>query len=264
MPEEKRSGQQPIVAVQGTSSGQSACVRVSPPDGTARDRLRHALHVVLVSGHKTCDRKRSTEMAKCLMLDVDGVLIDGRPTDGQRWDKELEQDLGVPSEALINAFFKSQWAEIVVGRKDLLPALGSVLERIAPQVKPQELVDYWFKMDSRIVDDVLADCRAARCQGIPIYLATNQEHMRVEHLRRTLALSEEVDGILYSAQAGFRKPQAEFFAYAAQATGCQPHDLLLVDDTVANVKAARHEGWEAVHWDGSETLSMILDRCIRR
>ena len=31
--------------------------------------------------------------AKCLMLDVDGVLVDGRPVDGLRWDHDLQEHI---------------------------------------------------------------------------------------------------------------------------------------------------------------------------
>jgi hypothetical protein len=31
---------------------------------------------------------------KALMVDVDGVLVDGRPEDGRHWTTSLEEDLG--------------------------------------------------------------------------------------------------------------------------------------------------------------------------
>lgn len=194
------------------------------------------------------------------MLDVDGVLVDGRPLDGLRWDHRLSEDMGISSEVLGRLFFARDWDEIVIGKKDFLQALSAFLKRNAKAAKAEDLVDYWFEMDSRIVETVLADCRAARQLGIPIYLTTNQEHMRANYLMETLGLGDEVDGIIYSAQAGCKKPQPEFFVYAARAIGYQPHELLLVDDTTANVEGARKAGWRAVHWDGTERLSAILSR----
>lgn len=201
-------------------------------------------------------------MVKCLMLDVDGVLVTGRPADGLRWDHRLFEDIGLPSDILGREFFALDWDDIVTGRKDLLPTLSGALRAIGTQVSAEDLVHYWFDMDSRIEETVLADCRAARRQGLPIYLATNQEHMRASYLMQTMKLSQEVDGIVYSAQAGCRKPQPEFFAYAAEVSGFAPQDLLLIDDTGANVETARKAGWQAVHWTGDETLSSILHRCI--
>ncbi len=196
--------------------------------------------------------------AKCLMLDVDGVLIDGRPSDGLRWDSSLADDLGLSSETLGRDFFQADWKEIVVGKKELLPTLDLVLKRIAPNISAEELVTYWFEMDSRVVQSVLSDIRAAKGNGLPIYLATNQEHLRANYLMQTLKLNEEVDGIIYSALTGYQKPQLEFFNYAEMATGYRPEDLLLIDDTIANIDAARASGWMAEHWDGSVRLSEFL------
>lgn len=197
-------------------------------------------------------------MAQCLMLDVDGVLVTGRPQDGLRWDHGLQDDLGISQELLGQAFFARSWDRIVLGELGLLPALAEVLRDIAPSVPAEDLVDYWFRMDSRIAEDVLADCRAARRAGLAIYLTTNQEHLRAAYLMDRMGLAEEVDGIVYSAQFGARKPQPRFFAQAARAVGAAPEDLLLVDDSPTNVAAARRAGWRAAHWDGSRPLSAIL------
>jgi putative hydrolase of the HAD superfamily len=201
-------------------------------------------------------------MVVCLMLDVDGVLVDGRPSDGLRWDHDLRQDMAIPTDALAEEFFKTEWNDIVIGKKALLPTLANALKRIAPVVQAEDLIAYWFEMDSRIVEPVLADIRAARRDGIPVYLTTNQEHMRAAYLMTSMGLSDEVDGIIYSAKAGSKKPQPEFFRFAGKFTGRQPHELLLVDDAIPNVRAAQSEGWNAVHWDGTEDLHTILRRSI--
>ncbi len=201
-------------------------------------------------------------MLKCLMLDVDGVLVHGRPRDGLRWDNDLLEDMGVSSKALVDEFFKRDWNDIVIGQKDLLPSLSAVLKRIAPSVEAEDLIAYWFRMDSRIVKAVLTDVRKARQQGVPVYLATNQEHLRATYLMRTLGLCDEVDGIVYSAKAGSKKPQIEFYSFAERETGRQPNEILLVDDTLQNIEAAQSAGWEAVLWDGTDELSAILQRSI--
>jgi len=224
--------------------------------------LLHGLIMIDNSASNILGVSNAIMKAKCLMLDVDGVLIDGRPKDGLRWDSGLANDLGLTSEALVQNFFQAEWREIVVGRKALLPTLESVLKRIAPNISAEELVAYWFEMDSRVVQTVLSDIRTAKGNGLLIYLATNQEHLRANYLMQTLKLNEEVDGIIYSALAGYQKPHPEFFSYAEMKTGHQPEELLLIDDTSANIDAARASGWMAEHWDGSETLSEILPRYV--
>ncbi len=197
------------------------------------------------------------------MLDVEGVLVDGRPDDGRTWTFSLESDLGIAPEILFNEFFAIHWEKVVVGESDLMDALSESLAKASIPVKAEDLVTYWFEMDSRVVRSVLDDCKVAKQQGIPLYLATNQEHNRASYLMETMGLNSVVNGIVYSAQAGCQKPQSEFFAFASRAVGFRPSELLLVDDTVANVEGARKAGWEAAHWDGSERLAEILRRSIR-
>ncbi|MEM0947323.1 MAG: HAD-IA family hydrolase [Pseudomonadota bacterium] len=223
------------------------------------------LQSATLTGDKWLDlvvSRKGALMLKCLMLDVDGVLVDGRPRDGLRWDIDLSKDMGVSAKALVDEFFKRDWKDIVIGKKDMRPALSAVLKRIAPSVEAEDLIAYWFQMDSRIVEPVLSDVRKARQQGLPVYLATNQEHLRATYLMQTMGLRHEVDGIVYSAKAGSRKPQIEFYCFAERETGRQPHEMLLVDDTLPNVEAAQSAGWEAVLWDGTDELSAILKRSI--
>lgn len=198
------------------------------------------------------------------MLDVDGVLVSGRPSDGQKWTHELFDDLGINPELLVKEFFTHNWQDVVTGKQDLRPVLEKSLNRLGTNVSVEELISYWFKMDSRIIQQVLGDCRVARKDGHQIYLTTNQDHRRARYLMREMGLENEVDGIAYSAEAGFQKPSPLFYSYAADKTGRPPNEMLLVDDTLANISGAVHAGWEAVHWDGNMGLLDILQRYIGR
>ena len=105
----------------------------------------------------------------------------------------------------------------------------------------------------------LADFRRL---GVRIFLATNQEHLRAVHLMDTLGLAASVDGILYSAALGHRKPSAPFFQLAAERAGALSRDIVFVDDSLDNVRAARTAGWTAIHWTGGadfrETVGPLI------
>ena len=137
----------------------------------------------------------------------------------------------------------------------LVPALA----RIAPGVPPQTLVDYWFENNFRIDESIRSAIRHYRSAGVRVFLCTNQEHLRAAYLMTTLELSADVDGILYSAELGDRKPGAAFFRLAAKRAGAQPRDIAFVDDAAANVEAARKAGWTAVQWTGSGNFRETID-----
>src|SRR5688572_26257875 len=99
-----------------------------------------------------------------LLLDVDGVLVDGRP-DGRQLFADLEQDLGVSLPLLQREFFVPRWPDIVTGKKPLLPELAEILKRIAPAVSAETLLDYWLRHDSRIDERLLAAVARRRSNG---------------------------------------------------------------------------------------------------
>ncbi len=200
-------------------------------------------------------------MARCLMLDVDGVVVNGRPEDGLSWATDIERDLGIAPERLQAVFFAPYWIDIVTGRRQLLDVLEACLPELSPFLGPQEFVDYWLERDSGVNETVLAACDVLRGRGMRIFLATNQEHVRARHLMDRLALGNHVDGMIYSAQVAARKPERAFFDAAERHSGARPEDLVLVDDSRANIDAALEAGWAAVHWqDGSSLLSVLEHR----
>lgn len=67
---------------------------------------------------------------KALMLDVDGVLVDGRPEDGRHWQTSLEKDLGFTADKLHEHFFTPHRDNIVVGRAGLIEHLTTALQEI--------------------------------------------------------------------------------------------------------------------------------------
>ncbi|MFC3704918.1 HAD family hydrolase [Devosia honganensis] len=189
-----------------------------------------------------------------ILVDIDGVLVSGRPQDGAHLFTDLERDLGIPLARLQSEFFALRWPAIVTGRKPLLPELTEVLATLAPAVSAETLIDYWFRNDSRIDRSVLAAIVALRRQGRRVYLATNQEHMRATYLMKEMGLERHVDGMFYSAAIGYRKPDEEFYRYVAAAVETPPKRTVLIDDTEANVMAARAFGWQAVHWSAGMDL----------
>jgi len=197
---------------------------------------------------------------KALMIDVDGVIVDGRPADGRHWAAELDTDLGISLVSLQNALFKPHWGRIVTGQADLYDCLMRVLPEIAPHVTPDRLLSYWFEHDARLNHRLLQDLATLRTKGMQAFLATNQEHARAQYLMATLGLAAHVDGCFYSAEIGHRKPQPRFFQIVALRVGLPPGNLLLIDDAEDNVSAARAEGWHAARWTADQGLTQILTK----
>jgi putative hydrolase of the HAD superfamily len=63
----------------------------------------------------------------------------------------------------------------------------------------------------------------------------------------------------YAADLGCGKPDPAFFAQVARRTGLAPAEMLLIDDKLENVEAARAAGWGGLHWTGERRLADLLD-----
>lgn len=57
------------------------------------------------------------------------------------------------------------------------------------------------------------------------------------------------DAIVDSSKIGMIKPEAKLFSYAAEQAGVPSNELLLIDDTQANLVAAEKHGWHVVWFD---------------
>lgn len=200
---------------------------------------------------------------KALMVDVDGVLVDGRPEDGLHWNTSVEEDFGFTSDTLHQQFFAPYWEPIVLGRAGLMEHLTMALQKIAPHVSPAKFVSYWFERDSRLVAPLLTALAVARSSGVRVYLATNQEHLRATYLMETLGLVEHVDGIFYSARLGAKKPDPEFFARVQAAVGLSGEEMLLIDDTRENIEAALNAGWLGLHWTKHSSPDLVASRLVQ-
>ncbi len=192
-----------------------------------------------------------------LMLDVDGVLVTGR-LDGGAWSDRLEAELGISKVALQDVFFRKHWAKIIVGQTDMMPLLQAALDEIGSRVDAAELRDYWFRHDATINRVMLREIEEIRASGVPVWLATNQEHHRASFLLNDLGLAAHVDGAVWSAKVGAKKPDAAFFAAATAKVGHPTESYVFVDDQLQNVEAARAFGWQAHQLKSGQSLRALF------
>ncbi|HBF31524.1 HAD-IA family hydrolase [Rhizobium sp.] len=193
-----------------------------------------------------------------LMVDVDGVLVHGRPQDGLPFGTFLERDLGVSIDQLRHEFFEKCWFDVVTGKLPMRPALEAALSRIAPDVRVETLIRYWFEHDSRLDQALISELQEQKQRGVRIYLATNQEHERAAYLMETLGLDNVASGIFYSAALGCRKPSENFYRKATEQSGVHARDIMFIDDMVENIEAARAFGWQATQWASGMSLQDVL------
>ncbi len=189
-----------------------------------------------------------------LLIDVDGVVVTTKP----HWSADLQRDFGFDKSALREHFFAPFWPDIVTGRDDLLPRLAQALKAMNSNVKASDLRDYWFGKDARLIQDMLDWIAKRRQAGHRVMLATNQDHSRAMYLMNNVGLAAHCDGIYHSAALGVAKPNPLFFNHISEHENREASDLILIDDTLQNVTAARAAGWQAYHFTGVAQLTTAM------
>ena len=99
--------------------------------------------------------------------------------------------------------------------------------------------------------------RAARAHGIRTGLVSNS--WGVDRYDRVL-LAELFDGVVISAEVGYRKPAPEIYALGARSVGLDPGACVYVDDLPGNLKPARELGMTTLHHrDAPTTIAALSD-----
>ncbi len=195
-----------------------------------------------------------------VLCDIDGVLRHWPAADA------LESSHGLPVGALAAAAFAparlqpaitgvitdEQWRAAVTA--DLAAAGGSA-------DRAQAAVAAWSALLPRVDQGVVALLTRARAL-VSVALVSNAT-TRLEWDLDRQGLAGLADAVVNTARIGVAKPDPRVYAIAAARVGAPPHRCLFVDDTPANVTAAREAGMTALHYrrldDLRATLSPLLD-----
>ncbi|WP_326822572.1 HAD family hydrolase [Streptosporangium sp. NBC_01756] len=111
-----------------------------------------------------------------------------------------------------------------------------------------------FHPDQAVLDEL------RRHRGsLTLTVFTNNGPLEEEALPRLHP--EAFDGfehLLFSHRLRHRKPEPAAFAAATDRLGAAAHEVVFIDDSPANVDAARAFGWTAFHFRGPETVTQAL------
>lgn len=187
-----------------------------------------------------------------ILCDLDGVL--------RHWPDmtDLELAHGVPAGALAAAAFAPhRLLPAITGRctdEDWRAAIAADL-RVHTD-RAADLVAAW-SAGGGTVDEEVAEVLATARQHVPVVLVTNAT-TRLESDVDELGLARHVDAIVNSARIGAAKPEPAIYLAAAVAAGVPPERCLFVDDSAANVAAARALGMTGHHFTGVREFRALL------
>jgi len=196
-----------------------------------------------------------TSKPAVLFVDLDGVL--------RRWgngDAAIEVRCGLPNGSLTRVAFSPEFLTPAitgtVSDEMWRRQVAAELQRRHPRSMAHAAVAQWSASPGELephVLDVLSRCR----NDIRLILATNATSRLGADLR-ALGLEQRFDAVANSSSLGVAKPNAAYFDAALSVAGVRASDALFVDDSPANVMAARQTGMNAHHFTDHAALTAFL------
>jgi putative hydrolase of the HAD superfamily len=196
---------------------------------------------------------------KAILCDIDGVLRHWPPT------HTLDLAHGLPPGTFAAAAFAPErLTPAITGqitddqwRTDTETALAAACGSTATA---RTVVTAWTNLVPDLDTEILAMLRTAR-RTLPVALVSNAT-TRLEHDLTEQGLGDFLNPLVNTARIGYAKPHPRVYITAAQRVGTPIHQCLFVDDTAANVEAARGLGMPAIHYrrpaDLYEALAHLL------
>ncbi len=90
---------------------------------------------------------------------------------------------------------------------------------------------------------VVGFLRSLRAQGVQVACVTNDSAVWANKLRHRHSLDGLIDPWVISGSVGVRKPDAPIYEVLRRVTQLAPHDILMVDDSLDNLDAAKVLGF---------------------
>lgn len=125
--------------------------------------------------------------------------------------------------------------------------LGTLGERLEPIAATAELLDGLF-------------ARREAGEALRLYYLSNMPAPYARAVERRHGFMRRFDGGVFSGDVKFIKPDREIYELLAVRHALEPAETVFIDDSAANVEAARAFGWQAIHCTHPAALAAQLAR----
>lgn len=175
---------------------------------------------------------------KVILFDLDGVTVNREKYFSQR----LADDYNISSEEIMK-FFKNEFQTCSLGKADLKTELKKYVKTWQWEKSIEELMDYWFKSESNLNNELLQEILKTRERGIICGLISNNETYRKKYLLDSLLLKNYFDKFYFSCELGQAKPTEEFWqSILASLPNMKKENIFIWDDEQKVINAAQEFG----------------------
>lgn len=140
-------------------------------------------------------------------------------------------------------------ARAIAARAELYPDHADAL---------RHYVERWPETIRGIFDDTVAIVDELRQAGFPMYVLSNWAVETWAMVSHEFDFLRHFDDVVISGHVGLAKPDRRIFELARDRFGVEPARTMFVDDSAANVAAARELGFQAIRHETAAQLRREL------
>lgn len=185
-------------------------------------------------------------MLKCVIFDLDGVLVSTDEYHYQAW-KQLAQELQIPFDRHDNLRLRG------VSRMDSLNIVLEKSSKTYSQDEKKAMADkkngiYKGLLKNLTPDDSLPAAKESLIwlHSKEILTAVGSSSCNAGNILHRIGLDAYLDTVITGLDITHSKPHPEVFAKAAQASGCLPEECLVVEDADSGVAAGKAAGMKVL------------------
>jgi beta-phosphoglucomutase len=198
---------------------------------------------------------------KACLFDMDGVIVDTAKYHFLAWSR-LAESLGVPFTEEQNEQLKG------VSRVDSLEkilAWGNIQLNNAKKLELMELKNKWYLdfvatvTPQEMLPGTLDLLKSLKANGIKIGLGSSSKNSIL--ILEKLDIMSYFDTIVDGNKITLSKPNPEVFLRGAQELGCKPSEIIVFEDALSGVEAAKLGGFYCIGIGSAEVLTQA-DRVV--
>jgi 2-haloacid dehalogenase len=180
-----------------------------------------------------------------VVFDIGNVLL--------RWDRRNLYRKRFDDEARMERFLATALDMDFVSHTDTAPDFAAAVEARAeafPEFADELRLFHrrWIETLGGPIEENVALLRRLRASGKPVYALSNFAHETFALAEREYDFLSEFDDRVISGHVGVVKPDPRIYEILFERVGRRPDELLFIDDSPANVRAAEGLGIPTIHF----------------
>jgi HAD superfamily hydrolase (TIGR01509 family) len=191
-----------------------------------------------------------------VVFDIGNVLL--------RWNPRNLYRKTFDDEARMERFLATALAMDFVAHTDTAPDFAAAVEARAkafPEFAAELRLfhERWIETLGGPIDENVALLRRLKLAGRPVHALSNFATDKFALARERHDFLNAFDVAVISGHVGAVKPEARIYEILLERVGAAPKDLLFIDDSPANVRAAAALGMATIHYHPGADLERELE-----